>query len=80
MKANPRCNRYDKHLAGIYDHNISPFLRSGNLVSATLKSQVQQFLSNRDSRCMEGTSHPRNEQESECVDGEELSKRGLERN
>ncbi|XP_055349049.1 sulfotransferase 1B1-like [Paramacrobiotus metropolitanus] len=29
MKANPLTNRYDKHIAGIYDHNISPFLRSG---------------------------------------------------
>jgi hypothetical protein len=31
MKANPRTNRYDKHQAGIYDHNISPFLRCGKL-------------------------------------------------
>ncbi|OQV20992.1 putative Sulfotransferase family cytosolic 1B member 1 [Hypsibius exemplaris] len=29
MKANARTNRYDKHIAGIYDHNISPFLRCG---------------------------------------------------
>ena len=34
MKANPRTNRYDKHLAGIYDHTISPFLRCGRVNSS----------------------------------------------